>query len=219
MSKVIRTFGSWIVLIGAICSVCYGQGCKWSGTEGWNSSLRDVIPDCGFVLLSPNGLLRLSVSPSGAMSLRRTSQPAKGKWRGPKLEPPAKISWSPNSDSFFVDDGDGSGLTSSFRLFRVKGFESSEDRSIEQAAVFLYRQLTHCDSSSADPNVWGFGWGEKGSKIFLLVQATVDEPCGRADEFMGLVVRTSDGMVLESLSKAQMKERFSSLLPPSMWSD
>jgi len=48
-------------------------------------------------------------------------------------------SWSPKSDAFFINDGEGSGMASTFRLFRVKSSESVEDTSIEKAAVALYR--------------------------------------------------------------------------------
>jgi len=127
------------------------------------------------------------------------------------------FSWSPQSEAFFINDGEGSGMSSTFRLFRIIGSGVYEDKTVERAAVWLYRRRTRCASSAVDPNVYGFGWGNGGSKIYLLVQATVDKPCGRLDRFISLVVRTSDGKILETLSEERTKQRFSTILPPSLF--
>jgi len=127
------------------------------------------------------------------------------------------VSWSPRSDVFFVNDGEGSGMTSTFRLFRIKGTQIYEDKAVEKAVVSLYRRRIGCSRSALDPDVSGFGWGDGGSKIYLLVQATVHQPCG--NQLISLVVRTSDGKVLETLSEKQTKERFGSLLPSSLFTE
>jgi len=127
------------------------------------------------------------------------------------------ISWSPRSDVFFVNDGEGSGMTSTFRLFRIKGSQIYEDKSVEKAAVSLYRRRIGCSRSALDPDVWGFGWGDGGKQIYLLVQATVHEPCGPPYGFVSLIVQTTNGRILETLSEAQTKERFGSLLPSSLF--
>jgi len=214
LTRVARTAVVWIAVIN---SIAFAQNCKLSGAAEWNPSIRSVLADCSFELPSPDRLLRLNVSTSGVMSLRKGTEPQK-EWLGPKLEPPAMVSWSPRSDAFFVNDGEGSGMSSVFRLFRVNGPKVLEDDSIERAAVSLYRHRTKCSTSSADPNVWGFGWRANGNSILLLVQATVNEPCGPPDAFIGLVVQTSDGKIMETLSEAQMKGRFGSQLPPSFFS-
>jgi hypothetical protein len=139
--------------------------------------------------------------------------------RGRRVEPPAMVSWSPKSDAFFVSDGEGSGMSGIFRLFRIKGSRVYEDKSVQRAAVSLYRRRTHCASAALDPDVYGFGWDNGGDKIYLLVQATVHEPCGRQDEFISLVLRTSDGKILEALSVERTKERFGSLLPSSLFTE
>jgi hypothetical protein len=127
------------------------------------------------------------------------------------------FSWSPKSNAFFINDGEGSGMSSMFRLFKIKGSGVYEDKAVERAATALYRRRKLCAFSAYDPNVYGFGWDNQGSKIYLLVQATVHEPCGRQDEFISLVVRTSDGKILETLSKEEAKQRFSTVLPPSLF--
>jgi hypothetical protein len=126
------------------------------------------------------------------------------------------VSWSSRSDAFFVNDGEGSGMSSTFRLFRIKGTEIYEDKAVEKAAASLYRRRTRCSPHSIDPDVWGFGWGDGGNKIYLFVQPTVHKPCGSPDKFITLVARTSDGKVLETLSGTQTKVRFGSQLPPPL---
>jgi hypothetical protein len=98
---------------------------------------------------------------------------------GRQLEPPAMISWSPRSDAFFVNEGEGSGLSSSFRLFRVKETHLSEDMEIEKKVIALFRRRVLCDFSAVEPNIWGFGWDTEGNEIYLLVQPTVNDSCGR----------------------------------------
>jgi hypothetical protein len=196
------------------------QNCGLSGTPSWNSALRNVIADCSDSFISPDGEFVMQISTKGTMSLSAKSERKELRWSGSKLlVPPAMLSWSPESNAFFLNDGDGSGMSSTFRFFRIKGTEVYEDKSIERAAVSFYRRRTHCNSSAADPNVWGFGWGKQGVRIFLLVQPTVNESCGRPDDFIGLIVRISDDKIKESLSKAQMKEQFGSQLPASLFNE
>ena len=108
-------------------------------------------------------------------------------------------------------------MSSAFRLFKLSGNRVKEDTSIERAAVTLYRSKAHCSPSAADPNVWGFGWGDHGGQILLLVQPTVNEPCGTPGDFISLIVREHDGTILKMLSKTQTKARFGSVLPSTMF--
>jgi hypothetical protein len=201
------------VMFAAFCSASFAQNCKYSGTPEWNESVRSVVADCAVEFPSPDKHLRLKFASDSTMSVEGKTIHL----RGPNIEPPAMVSWSPRSDAFFVNDGEGSGMASTFRLFRIKGAEIYEDHAIEKVAVSLYRRRTRCSPSAVDPNVYGFGWGDAGSKLYLLVQATVHEPCGPPYEFISLVIRTSDGRILETLSEKQTKVRFSSLLPSSLF--
>jgi hypothetical protein len=200
-------------MYAALCSIGLAQDCKYSGTPAWNKSVRNVVADCAAEFPSPNNHLLLKFASDGMMSVAEMTI----RLSRPRIEPPAMVSWSPKSDAFFVNDGEGSGMSSTFRLFKVKGHEVYEDKALRAAAVSLYRRRTRCNTSALDPDVWGFGWGDGGSKLYLLVQATVHEPCGRADKFISMVVRTSDRKILETLTKAQTKERFGSLLPAALF--
>jgi hypothetical protein len=210
MSKVTQMLVS-IAMCAAFSLAGVGQDCNYSGKPAWNEAIYYVVADCAAEFLSPNKRLLLKFDADGRMSI-------KGKalhMRGPRVEPPAMVSWSPNADVFFVNDGEGSGMTSTFRLFRIKRTQIYEDETIERAAVSLYRRRTGCNRSALNPNVWGFGWGDGGKNMYLIVQATKHQPCG--SELISLTVRTSDGKILETLSEKQTKERFGSLLPSSLF--
>jgi hypothetical protein len=205
------------MILMCVCSTAQGQNCVLSGTKAWNSELRNIVADCPDKFSSPNGRFVLRIGNDGALSLWTKPGQKQFQWDAPKLEPPAMISWSPESNAFFLNDGDGSGMSSAFRLFRLNENRVEEDTSIERAAVSLYRGKAHCSPSAADPNVWGFGWGDHGGQILLLVQPTVNEPCGTPEDFISLIVREHDGTILKTLSKAQTKARFGSVLPSTIF--
>lgn len=205
------------MILMCVCSSAQGQNCALSGTKAWNSELRNIVADCPADFSSSDKRFTLRIGAEGAVSLWTIPGQKEFQWDAPKLVAPAMISWSPKSSAFFLNDGDGSGMSSTFRLFRLRENRVAEDTSIERAAVSLYRHRTHCSPSSADPNVWGFGWAEHGGKVVLLVQPTVNEPCGKPEDFISLIVSESDGSVVQTLSKAQTKAQFGSLLPPTMF--
>src|SRR6266850_135141 len=213
MSRVIQLLVS--VICAGCCSAGFAQGCKYSGALAWNKSVREVIADCPAEFPSPNDRLVIKFASDGQISIKGKVIVLKGR----RVEPPAMFSWSPQSDAFFINDGESSGMSSTFRLFRIKGSGVYEDKAVERAATPLYRRRTRCPSSAVDPNVYGFGWDNEGSKIYLLVQATVHKPCGPPYGFVSLVVRTSDGKILETLSQDRTKERFSTMLPSSLFKD
>lgn len=212
LKQLTQLLGSAIIC-AALCSGSFAQDCQNSGAAAWNESLRYVFPGCAAEFPSPDNRLLLKFASDGTMSINGVRLHLS---EGLSLSS-VMVSWSPRSDAFFINDGEGSGMTSNFRLFRIKGNKVHEDKQIERAAVSLYRHRTRCSPAALDPNVWGFGWAESGSKLYLLIQATVHKPCGRPDEFMSLIVRSSDGRVLENLSNAQTKARFGSLLPSSLF--
>lgn len=201
-----------LIVCAASCSAGFAQKCKSSG-NAWTESVYYVDPDRATEFPSPNHNLLLKFAADGTMSIKEM----RIHLSAGLLVPSVMVSWSPRSDAFFLNDGDGSGMTSTFRLFRIRSARVYEDRSVEKAAVSLYRRRTRCTRSALDPDVWGFGWGDGGSKIYLLVQATVHEPCGPPYAFISLVVRKSDGKILEALSEKQTQERFRFMLPASLF--
>ena len=204
-----------VVMCAAFCSAGFAQNCKSSGAPAWNESVRYVVADCVAEFPSPNKRLLLKFASDGTMSIKGMTVHLSVGLRLPTI----MVSWSPRSDAFFINDGEGSGMTSTFRLFRIGAKRMYEDKAVEKAAVSLYRRRTGCSRSALDPDVWGFGWGDDGKNIHLLVQATVHQPCGEPYGFISLVARASNGKILETLSEAQTKERFGSLLPASLFTE
>ncbi len=193
------------------------QNCALSGTAAWSPQLRHVIADCRDRFPSPDNRVTLEVGTQGDMMLLAKPNSRKLELSARQIKAPAMVAWSPTSDAFFVNDGEGSGMSSFFRMFRLNANHVQEDDSIKRRAVALYRHRVRCTSWSADPNVWGFGWTPDGRKLFVLVQATNDDPCGRSESFITLVVSETDGAILETLSKERSRERFAPLLPPKLF--
>ena len=113
MSRVIQLLV--FAICAAFCSASFAQGCKYSGAPAWNESVRELIADCAAEFPSPNKRLVLKFASNGRISIKGKTIVLKGR----RVEPPAMFSWSPQSDAFFINDGEGSGMSSIFRLFRI----------------------------------------------------------------------------------------------------
>jgi hypothetical protein len=130
------------------------------------------------------------------------------------------ISWSPTSAAFFVNDGEGSGQSSVFRLFKIQTpARVTEDSQVAAEVTARFRRDRRCAANAANPNVWGFGWSTDGSRVYLLVQAGIHSPCGRPGGFVTMTVRVSDHSVVEQLSESATEKNqvFRSLLPDDLF--
>ena len=206
------------LLLCAFMSTGFAQNCALAGTQAWSEQLRNVIGNCDNRFSSPNGRLILRVDTEGRIQISGTAAKGGAPVRSRAVEPPAMVSWSPRSDAFFINDGEGSGMSSVFRLFRVKASQAVEDGTIEEKAVALYRGQKKCDSAAADPNVWGIGWSSDGTLLYLLIQATVNAPCGRPGSFISVTVKLADDSVLQQFSEEATKRKFRTLLPREVYS-
>jgi hypothetical protein len=192
------------------------EGCKDSGKPTWSRQLLELTPECETRIPSPDRRKVLLMKSNGEIAVSL----AKGSFEAVhyRVQPPAMVSWAPNSEAFFINDGEGSGLSSTLRFFRISNGAVIRDDSLLHMAVALFRKKIGCHSSAADPNVWGFGWSRDAKQVFLLVQATVNESCGEPATFISLVVNVADGSVVEQLTAKQTKQRFRSLLFPGLFS-
>ena len=133
------------------------------------------------------------------------------------LEGPAAASWAPDSESFFISDGEGSGQTSTFRLFRAPNDGSAREiPAAHAAAVSAYRSHVRCPAEAFDPEVWGLGWSRDGSRAVVLVQASIHEPCGSASNYMVMALATDDGELVEQYDTAEAARRFADLIPANV---
>jgi len=212
-----------IALTYALClGVCQAfapaiaQNCALSGVPSWSESLKTVLADCDNRIVSPNGLLVLRIDATGAVQVLEQSghkllaQAAQG------VEPPASASWSPNSDAFFINDGEGSGETSELRLYFVKDGKITELKGVQRRVASLYRRRIKCAHDALDPDVWGLRWTPDGQYVDLLVEATIHQPCGQSGSFRGMRVRARDAKVMEVLSEEATVARWSAWLPQEL---
>lgn len=206
---------SLLGLFLAFGMVAHAEDCVQS-KNSYFKQLHDLRPDCETRITSPDGQKVLLMKADGDLEFSFTRGKS-FKAVGYKVEPPAMASWAPNSKAFIVNDGEGSGMSSTFRLFRIDNAHLTQVDLVHQTAVSRFRKTIRCPASAVDPNVWGIGWSSDGNQVFLLVQATVNESCGGQDAFIGLIVSAADGSVIEQLTKKQTKKRFRSLLPDEFY--
>jgi hypothetical protein len=188
------------------------QNCGAAALPAWSPQLTNVIQGCESVIASPNKQLIFKLRADGTLALSSAAGAPLSLSVAP-VEPPAMVSWAPTSDAFFINDGEGSGMSSVLRVFRISGTRVEEDANPERVAVGVYRKLRRCAADRTDPNVWGIGWSSDGTRLHLLVQSAVNEPCGPPGSFIGLTISPRTGRVVEQLSENATKRRFRSLLP------
>lgn len=192
-----------------------GPSCSHAGAPVWSDQTRAVLPECPATLTSPSGLLTLSVSADGMLNVTNSARAALTLTATP-VRPPAMASWEPDSSSFFVNDGQGSGMFSVLRFFRVGAGRVSEDAIAERRAVAAFRRIKGCGPRGTDPGVWGLGWSPDGKDVYLLVQAAVNEPCGSPGSFVGLILAQRTMTVVKSLTESATVRQFRDLLPSGL---
>jgi hypothetical protein len=168
------------------------------------------------VLLSPDRTKRIEVEEGKGYTLlidgRAVAWPDYGRY----VVAPIEFSWSPNSDAFFVNDGEGSGMYSVLHVFRLEGSSVAEAPSLKKLTVEAFRRDIRCPAAAADPAVWGIGWSKDGAQIFAFAQATVNNPCGDQGEFRGVVLNWKAGAIERWYSEAETRRFLRDLLPRNM---
>lgn len=189
--------------------------CESSRAPGWSDELCQLYPDCSNTVPSPNGLALFQIGPVEQMRILKGGR-SLALIGNPKLALPAVISWSPNSTGFFLNDGNGSGLSSQLRLFRIAGTVIKEDDKANRNMIRIYRGRNKCNSASDNPNVYGVGWSTDGKAFYAIAQSTVNAPCGKATKFLGFIVDFGNGVVKQVLSTQQTKSEFDRFLPQEL---
>jgi hypothetical protein len=185
--------------------------CSASGGPAWSEQVRRILPDCETRLLAPDGQTRVIVSASGEIrSLTRDGREL-GRVSRP-IEPPAMLSWAPDSSSFFINDGEGSGMTSTFRMFRLSTSSVTEEPEFDRQVVDAFRQTQKCGTDALNPDLWGFGWTKDARQIYILATPTVHQPCGESSWVY--IVDTRSGSILARLTEEKARERLGAIVPP-----
>jgi hypothetical protein len=130
-----------------------------------------------------------------------------------KLALPAVVSWSPNSTQFFLNDGDGSGLSSQLRLFRIIGATAKENDDLNRTIVRIYRDRNRCSKVTKNPNVYGVGWSPDGVTLYVVAQSTVNNPCGEPTKYLGFILDVEKNEIKQILSTQQARAKFDQYLP------
>lgn len=185
-------------------------------SEAWTANIVSVDCCATIRLPSPNSTKTLIFEPDAA---ERVHVILSAGWlRRQEIavtDIPSMASWAPGSQGFFISDGEGSGQTSTFRLFRTPDNGAAvELTAAHRGAVAAYRARAQCPAEAFDPEVWGLGWSKDGGRALVLVQASIHEPCGRAEQYMVMAVAAEDGRLLEQYDTAEAAERFGALIPP-----
>jgi hypothetical protein len=166
-------------------------------------------------IASPRGAYIFSVNSDGAVTIQRVSQ-KRAVVGSFSIEPPGMLSWAPDEAGFFLNDGEGSGMSSTIRVFHIVNGKLREDSRMHRAAVNLYRRKYRCGPSQLDPDVWGLKWTQGAREVVLLVQPTVHQPCGPSGTFMSVVVDFTSGEITGQFDESATREHFRSVLPPGL---
>ena len=165
-----------------VTAVCTRTGEPWP----WNPFLRNVCFSTRIhknVFISPNKVNRIEVQEGEGFRLFVGVQAIGWPNYGRYVVLPIEISWSPLSDGFIVNDGEGSGMNSHFHVFHLQGSAVSEMWDFYSLATAAFRKSVGCPASTADPTVRGIGWSKDGRQVFAFAQATVDRSCGTQGKF------------------------------------
>jgi len=213
--RFLRAAGPGLAVLGLVsCGPDMGQ----EPSDGWAKSLVSI--DCCAVtsLASPDLSKTLIFTPDADQNtvavrlsagwLRQTSLGSVSN---------ARASWAPASRSFFISDGEGSGQTSRFHLYRAPDNGApSEVEGVHERVVTAYRAEVGCSADASDPEVWGLGWDVSGARVYVLVQSSVHAPCGQADQYRVMVVATGSGDILRQYDATEAARTFGAIIPPNV---
>jgi hypothetical protein len=195
-----------------VIAACTASGEPWP----WNRSLRSVCFDDAIhknVFLSPDKAKRIEVEEGKGYTLIVNGRTVPWPNYGRYVVLPIVFSWSPNSDAFFVNDGEGSGMNSVLHVFRLQDSGVSEVPDLNKRVAGAFRKDVGCLAAAADPAVWGIGWSKGGLQIFAYAQATVNNPCGSQDDLRGVVLNVKTGSMEHWYSEPETRRVFRDLLP------
>jgi len=129
----------------------------------------------------------------------------------------SEVSWSPTSEAFFINDGNGSGLDGwTLKVYTISGRQIVNHTLPNTEIIRRFRMDLRCAEDAVDPNVRGIGWSKSGAHLYAFAQTTVNQPCGEPGDFRGFVVSVSRGELLRFYSEVQTRNHFRHLLPYNM---
>lgn len=189
------------------------QVCPKPGTIGWSEQQLAIGFACPFESVSPLGDVIVKVDTEQVMTISKVSGVVI--FSTPNVGP-AMLGWAPQKDTFYLNDGNGSGMSSNLRVFVYSSGRVREDDTFERLAVKDSRARYKCRSHGDDPNVWGLGWSKDARELFVMAQTVPSEGCGPLGAIRGYVFNAERGHIKDALSATQTKRRFRNLLPENV---
>jgi len=211
-----------LILLVGLCAeaqlataACTASGELWP----WNRFLRSVCFNGAIhknVLWSPDKAKRIEVEEGKGYTLIVNGRTVAWPNYAKHVVLPIEFSWSPNSDAFFVNDGEGSGMNSVLRVFRLQDASVAEVPDLNNLVAAAFRNDVGCPVAAANPTVRGIGWSKEGTQIFAFAQATVENPCGTQGSFHGVVLNLGPESIGRLYSERETRRLFGNLLPHNM---
>jgi len=132
-----------------------------------------------------------------------------------EVEVPSRLSWSPDSRRFFVNDS-GSASWSAFRLWTVTPrAQATESPEIRKAAIAELGRLNGCDTvPEADAATQGMGWSPDGARVYVL--AEVRRQTGgcvwTGVDYIVVVAEVETGRLIDVAEEGAARRRWPTLL-------
>lgn len=129
------------------------------------------------------------------------------------FDPPARLSWAPDSRHFFINDSAG-GEWSNVRLWSAQGGSPVESETLRQAAIDTLARLNGCgDARTINVLTHGMGWAEGGERVLVLAEVQrAPTDCVRTEVGYILVVADpADGKILETHVEGEARTAYPTL--------
>ncbi len=212
------------MLIVATCWIGFHPtllgACRSDGKPGRSPQLRDVCLGESVseeTISAPDSRKQLIISAIGRIRLQVDGQFVALPSGMDPLDPPTEVSWSPDSQHLFVNNGHGSGTDGwTIDVFELQDNTIRRLADVNAALAKAFRNAIRCSPQSVDPNVWGMGWDSASSKLFVLIQSTVHQSCGNQGTFRSAVIDVESGAIDRLYSAADTRRVFQSLLPSNL---
>lgn len=131
-----------------------------------------------------------------------------------EVMPPSRLSWSPDSLRFFVNDS-GSASWSSFRLWSVNDrAQAIESPTIREAAIAELGRLNGCDSvPEPDATTQGMGWSPDGAHVHVLaeVRRQTGDCVWTGVDYIVVVADVETGRLVEIAEEGEARRRWPTL--------
>ncbi len=186
--------------------------CSQSGAVAAFPRLRELQDGCDAGFESPDGKWTIRFENgrgepwlTGAKGDSKTTS-------GDGVQGPATLAWSPASDTFIVNDGEGSGQDSVLHVYRAEARGLTQATLFQENALKTFRQLNGC-ASDAVPGVWGLGFDDDGLILHALVQAHRDGECGYREGYVIVSMLVATGETVSVVREPDAGQAFAAFLP------